>query len=77
MTAGFSSTAVVGMCSTWCVKRVIAAAPRPSCTAAPAASASLSRHNIHAIMRCTYSSTITRGLPIFIAPCTHGVPRCR
>ena len=43
------------------------------------ATSSLSRHNIQAIMRCTYSSTITRGWRTSIAPWTQGVsPRaCR
>ena len=77
MTVGLISTAVVRMRITLCVKRVIDAAPRPSCTAWPWSSSASGRHSIQAIMRCTYSSSIASGLRMRIAPCTQGVPRCR
>ena len=77
MTLAFNSTAVQRMRIVVWQKRVIAAAPRPSCTAWPCVSSALVRSNIQAIMRWMYSSSSACGLAVRMAPCTHGVPRCR
>ena len=78
ITGGLSSTAVVRMRSSWWQKRVIAAAPRPSCTAWPLRQllrrdATASRPSCAARIR----ARCAHGCVSSIAPCTHGVSRCR
>ena len=78
MTRGLSSTAVVRIFSALGQKRVIAPAPRPSCTAWRARRASAPvASSIQTIIRRTYSSSIASGSSSRIAPWTQGVPRCR
>jgi hypothetical protein len=76
-TCGLSSITVVFMRSWRRQNLVSAPAPSPSCIAWRVATWVGSTNSSQAIMRCTYSSSISYGSSSFIDPCTHSVPRCR
>ena len=76
-TCGLSSIAVVRMRSVLRLNLVSVAAPRPSCIACRFVTLDGSTNSSQAIMRCTYSSSISKGASSFIEPWTHSVPRCR
>ena len=77
MTAGFSSTAVVRIRSTPAREARDRGGAEAELHRMPRGERLGGRSSIQTIMRCTYSSSMARGLPMRIAPCTQGVPRCR
>ena len=68
ITPGFSSTATQDKRRRLSMNLVIAAAPRPSCTAVPPRQAFSGSSSIHAIMRCTYSSSMSLGRAMRMLP---------
>ena len=76
-TCGLSSIAVVFIRSFLWQYLVSEPAPRPSCIACRLATAAGSTNSSQAIIRCTYSSSISNGLSSSIEPWIHSVPRCR
>ena len=69
--------AVVAMRSFLRQNLVSEAAPRPSCMAWRLATAVGATNNSQAIMRWTYSRSISKGSSTRIEPWTHSEPRCR